>query len=667
MGTGYTRNDTANNIADGNVISAAPLDGEFEAIASAFNSSAGHTHDGANNGGPVSKLGPSAQLEQTTAALVPNADGQLDLGTSSAEFKDLYLDGVAYIDKLTVATSNGGTDGVGSHLEPTATATHNLGSATYAFNTAFVTALNVRKNDSPIVTLTNLSTDMTSNEVVGSIIWESLDTQQSGVDLAKIDAIVVDSLDDTGNDAVKLIFQTGNAESLTTALSLQSINASLPSDNTVLSFGADSDVSLTHVPDTALRLNTNIALQFRDSALSIASSTDGQLDIDADTEIEIVAPTVDIDASTTVIVNTTTLAITGATDITGDLDVDNININGNAITSTDTDGNIALTPNGNGEVDITKVDIDSGTVDNTVIGGATPAAGTFTTVTSNQGISVNNGTSSAGFVDFFEDADNSGTNKARLIGAADLSGDITLTLPSSTGTIALTSDIISGDITRVNITAGTGLSGTTDTTSGDHTQTLAIDSSVTTLTGTQTLENKTLTTPIVDAGVQLKNGSTSAGFIEFFEDSDNGTNKLTLIGPAATTDVTLTLPNITASTSLAALNLAQEYTASQNFDEQTLTDGSSIDWNLQTQQVATVTLGGNRTFNAPTNHVAGLVCVLTIKQGSSSTYTLQWNAAYKFSGGSAPTLTATANARDILVFLSDGTSLYEIGRSLNPS
>jgi hypothetical protein len=68
-----------------------------------------------------------------------------------------------------------------------------------------------------------------------------------------------------------------------------------------------------------------------------------------------------------------------------------------------------------------------------------------------------------------------------------------------------------------------------------------------TLTGTQTLTNKTLTTPILttpvaNAGVQLKNGSTSAGFLEFFEDSDNGTNKATLIGPAATADVTITLP-----------------------------------------------------------------------------------------------------------------------------
>ena len=42
------------------------------------------------------------------------------------------------------------------------------------------------------------------------------------------------------------------------------------------------------------------ALEFRDTALKISSSADGQLDLDADTEIEITAPTVDIDASTEV-------------------------------------------------------------------------------------------------------------------------------------------------------------------------------------------------------------------------------------------------------------------------------------------------------------------------------------------------------------------------------
>ena len=70
---------------------------------------------------------------------------------------------------------------------------------------------------------------------------------------------------------------------------------------------------------------------------------------------------------------------------------------------------------------------------------------------------------------------------------------------------------------------------------------LVTDSSTDTLTN-KTLTTPTLTTPIINAGAQLKNGSTSAGFLEFFEDSDNGTNKVTLIGPASTADITLTLP-----------------------------------------------------------------------------------------------------------------------------
>lgn len=75
--------------------------------------------------------------------------------------------------------------------------------------------------------------------------------------------------------------------------------------------------------------------------------------------------------------------------------------------------------------------------------------------------------------------------------------------------------------------------------------TLTLPATTDTLAGiaaTQTFTNKTLTTPVVNAGLQLKNGATSAGFLEFFEDSDNGTNKVTLIGPASTADVTLTLP-----------------------------------------------------------------------------------------------------------------------------
>jgi phage baseplate assembly protein gpV len=49
-----------------------------------------------------------------------------------------------------------------------------------------------------------------------------------------------------------------------------------------------------------IQLTTTDELQFRDTALKISSSADGQLDIDADTEVEITAPTVDINASTEV-------------------------------------------------------------------------------------------------------------------------------------------------------------------------------------------------------------------------------------------------------------------------------------------------------------------------------------------------------------------------------
>ena len=63
MGTGYVRNDTGNNIADGNVINASDLDGEFDAIVAAFDSSSGHTHDGTSEeGAPITKFGPSQEV-----------------------------------------------------------------------------------------------------------------------------------------------------------------------------------------------------------------------------------------------------------------------------------------------------------------------------------------------------------------------------------------------------------------------------------------------------------------------------------------------------------------------------------------------------------------------------------------------------------------------------
>ena len=88
------------------------------------------------------------------------------------------------------------------------------------------------------------------------------------------------------------------------------------------------------------------------------------------------------------------------------------------------------------------------------------------------------------------------------------------------------------DSEALTIAGGTGI----DTSGTGTTATVAIDSTVTTLTGTQTLTNKSLTAPV------LTGSSSSAGSIVFKEDTDNGTNSATLKGPAATADVTLTLP-----------------------------------------------------------------------------------------------------------------------------
>ena len=88
------------------------------------------------------------------------------------------------------------------------------------------------------------------------------------------------------------------------------------------------------------------------------------------------------------------------------------------------------------------------------------------------------------------------------------------------------------DSQSLTVAGGTGI----DTSGSGTTATFAIDSTVTTLTGTQTLTNKSLTAPV------LTGSSASAGSIIFKEDTDNGTNSATLKGPAATADVTLTLP-----------------------------------------------------------------------------------------------------------------------------
>jgi hypothetical protein len=95
---------------------------------------------------------------------------------------------------------------------------------------------------------------------------------------------------------------------------------------------------------TNIELSTTDKVQFRDAAIYINSSVDGQLDIVADTEIQIAATTIDIN---------------GAVDVSGTLGVTGVATLASLVATT--------------------ADINAGTIDGTVIGGTTPAALSATT------------------------------------------------------------------------------------------------------------------------------------------------------------------------------------------------------------------------------------------------------------------------------------------------
>jgi hypothetical protein len=96
--TGYARVDSVNNIADGNIINASDLDGEFDGVAAAFNSSTGHIHDGsAANGAPITKVGPAQDVVVSATTVLPKTTATLDIGSSGLKFKDFYFSGAGSV------------------------------------------------------------------------------------------------------------------------------------------------------------------------------------------------------------------------------------------------------------------------------------------------------------------------------------------------------------------------------------------------------------------------------------------------------------------------------------------------------------------------------------------------------------------------------------------
>ena len=312
MGTGYTRNDSANNIADGNVINAADFDGEYDAIESAFNATSGHTHDGtAAEGAPVTVLGPVQDFVASSTEIKPKTDNTLDIGTSALQFKDMYINGKAYIDGLgenilvdtdkavqfrdTALSIKSSTDGqldidADTELELVAPTVDIDASTAVTIDTTTLTitgAANVT-GDLDVDNININGNTIISTDSNGNIALTPNGTGEVDISKVDIDSGTIDGVTIGGSSAAAGSFTSVAVDNITI------------DTNTISSTNSNGDITLDPNGTGVIDIPTDTKLQIRDSAIFINSSTDGQLDIDADAELEITAPIVDIDASTSV-------------------------------------------------------------------------------------------------------------------------------------------------------------------------------------------------------------------------------------------------------------------------------------------------------------------------------------------------------------------------------
>ena len=274
-----------------------------------------------------------------TTLTPPSADGAA-LGSAALEWSDIYLydSSVIYFGINSDITLTHVPD-VGLRLKSVATA-----------------------DDKPIIlTLQTGETDIAASDVLGKIEFQAPD-EGTGTDAilvaAHIAAISEGDFSSSSN-ATKLSFATGVSEAASEKMSLSSAgnlvvsgtitgggllttggNIVIPNagtigsasdvdaiaigsdgdvtltqdlelqhDGAILSFGTNDDVTLTHVHDTGVLLNAAMVVQFRDSAINIGSPADGDLDINADDEIELNSTLIDINGNVEISGTATTTGV----------------------------------------------------------------------------------------------------------------------------------------------------------------------------------------------------------------------------------------------------------------------------------------------------------------------------------------------------------------------
>mgnify|MGYP003630980961 FL=1 len=208
-----------------------------------------------------------------TTAFVPDAQDGAALGTTSLQFSDLFLADSAVIgfgdDNDTTLTH---TDGAGLTLNSTNKLMFN--DASQFIQGASATVLDIAATDE--IELTATLIDVVGNLTASGIIKTDNTTEATSTTDGSLqtDGGLSVAKDIVAGDDIKLL-----------------------SDASVIAFGANGDVTLTHVHDTGILLNGTMQLQFNDASQNINAPSATVLDINATDEIELNATLADVNAN----------------------------------------------------------------------------------------------------------------------------------------------------------------------------------------------------------------------------------------------------------------------------------------------------------------------------------------------------------------------------------
>ena len=365
MATSYVRQSS---FADGDTITAALFNDEFNRLLTAFSyassSTTGHRHDGtAGEGGNIHTIGDqdflnkilttgntwefyvevssaaAKQMVLQDGALVPNADSDLDLGTNSIYFKD------AYIDSITTT----GNVAVGGNLTVTGTTTFNGGTLTLGNaaddNVVFGADVNssIIPNTDDTYDLGSASQQWRNVYADGTVFADVLDLAGTAITSTAAELNILDGVTSTAAELNILDGVTSTAAELNILDGVTSTAAELNILDGVTSTAAELNI-LDGVTSTATELNALdgiTAVVGELNALDIGSTAIG-------TAVASKAVILDANKDYTGVRNFTisgeldaaTLDISGDVDVDGTLETDALSLNGTTVTSTAAELNI---------------------------------------------------------------------------------------------------------------------------------------------------------------------------------------------------------------------------------------------------------------------------------------------------------------------------------------